>query len=71
MHNRSRLRGGEQRLRARLGLHAQDAQDLDGLLLLPGLTAAGHKNTASPGSSFESLAHHPAREDLARLHRLC
>ena len=60
VHHRPRLRGSEQRVRAGSGVHAQNATNLDGLLLLPGLAAAGNENSASLGSSLASLAHHPA-----------
>jgi hypothetical protein len=71
VHLRPRVRRGEQRFRARAGVHAQDAANLDGLLRLPRLAEEGHQNQTSSGSSAQSSAHHTARSDLADLHRFC
>ena len=71
MHHGSGVWGGEQRLWASPRLHAQDAEDLDGLLLILGLATSGHENKTSPGSSPQSPTHHPAWKNLANLHYFC
>ena len=53
VYNWPRLWWGEQLLRAQLGLHAQDAADLDGLLQVPRQATEDHKDSSSfrPGAS--------------------